>query len=260
MSIVQRRLVFLTIGMLLGGLGAWFYWPHFAGLGAKQVLAQKRPPREPNLDAFANFLESVVCEGGVDYALARKHQADLDTFLADLAFCSPGQWSPSKRLAMLVNAYNAFVIKGVLDQDIQQGIAEAGANHKFFREKRYNLAGIAVSLNGLELELIRPLNPNCHFMLNCASKSCPQLRQQPFREKLLSQQIDLARTQFLSDKQKNFCDPQSGIWHLSSLFNWYEKDFGGRKDMVAMIRAVTGWPEPTQIQYLPYDWSLNNCP
>lgn len=260
MSIVRRRLVCLAIGLLLGGLGAWFYWPHFAGLGAKKVLAQKRPPREPNLDAYARFLDRVVCESGVNYQMARKNQAGLDTFLEDLAFCSPGQWSPNKRLAILANAYNAFVIKGVLDQDIQHGIEEAGANHKFFREKRYNLAGIAVSLNGLELELIRPLDPNCHFLLNCASKSCPHLSRQPFREELLPKQIDMARAQFLTDKQKNFRDPQTGVWHLSSLFKWYADDFGTRKDLVNMIRETTGWPEPNQIQFIPYDWSLNHCP
>ena len=51
---------------------------------------------------------------------------------------------------------------------------------------------IVTTLDDVEHNILRPRfdDPRVHFAINCAAKSCPPLRSEPFRGDILDQQLD----------------------------------------------------------------------
>jgi hypothetical protein len=252
-------------------------------------------PAEPGFShsEFDSFLSRHVSpQGRVDYAAARHDRDDLDRYLARLAAFSPDN-APERfpaeddRLAYWINAYNASAISLVLAnmpiesvEDVPRPAAffflprAAG----FFVFQRVVLGEKKVSLYSLENGLIRKrfLEPRVHFALNCASNSCPRLPAQAFSAELLDAELEREARRFIGEARNVRLDPATGTGtlHLSSIFDWYEKDFtrwvaDRRPELEASLRAyVTLYlAEDTAaavhdctdcaVEFIPYDWGLN---
>lgn len=62
-------------------------------------------------------------------------------------------------------------------------------------------------------------------------------------------------------------DPKRGEMRLSSIFRWYQGDFGGRWGVIAFLlqhlpddenrRWLAARRDDVRFVYQPYDWSLN---
>nr|WP_243436149.1 DUF547 domain-containing protein [Acanthopleuribacter pedis] len=223
----------------------------------------ERPFLKPDPRLWDVFLKEVVTDGGlVDYQRAagpaRQH---LNAYLAEVARATPAQFpDEAARLAFLINAYNAFVIQGVLQHRPIQSVEDAGPLRQFFRERAYLLAGRKVSLHGLETTLIQPLDARVHFALNCAARSCPPLRAEAYVPDRLEAQLSEAETAFINNERYNHYDPEEKVWRLSSIFKWYLADFGGEQGLRNLLQArgPRGTVVEAPITYLPYDWSLND--
>ena len=98
--------------------------------------------------------------------------------------------------------------------------------------------------------------PRIHFAINCASASCPQLLNQSYREKQLEIQLTERTQVFLMDITKNKL--QTDRLELSRIFLWFGNDFGSKEERLEFISNYSGMNlEGPKIDYLPYDWSLN---
>ena len=98
--------------------------------------------------------------------------------------------------------------------------------------------------------------PRIHFAINCASASCPQLLNQAYREKQLETQLTERTRVFLMDTTKNKL--QIDRLELSRIFLWFGNDFGSKEERLEFISNYSGMNlERPKIDYLPYDWSLN---
>lgn len=257
----------IVIGLLVAaafaGLAWWLWWPRFSGISGADAVERTDPGLflRPSPEAWGRFLRSVVDErGNVDYQRAREVRADLDIYLDQVARATPALFgSDEERLAFYINAYNALVIEGVLHYWPIASVEDVGSLHRFFREKRYPVAGTTVSLHGLETRVIRKYDPRLHFALNCASASCPRLSIEPFRVETLDQQLESAVSAFINDPAHNRYDQAANTWHLSKIFEWYSQDFGGQNGVKALLlrHARTTWPDNATLAYLDYDWSLN---
>ena len=64
-----------------------------------------------------------------------------------------------------------------------------------------------------------------HFALNCGAKSCPPIAF--YTVDKLEEQLELAGALFLNEDTR--IDAQRKEAHISRLFLWFLKDFGGRK-------------------------------
>lgn len=267
--------------------------------GCATVTVPEPPPGDP-LARFAHddwngFLERHVDDAGrVDYAAAETDREDLGRYVAAIAHQSPDATPPrfptdADRLAYWINAYNASTISLVLDRypvgsvhEIQTGftrllrpILPAGAGFFFFH--RIQLGGARTSLYFLENGVIRERfdEPRIHFALNCASISCPRLPSTAFRVESL--EADLAReTQhFLAEERNVAIDPEAGVVRLSSIFDWYAKDFTGWMERHAPEEPATllGWVThhaegakrqqlldcaECRVEFVTYDWGLND--
>lgn len=218
------------------------------------------------------LLKTHVENGLVDYdKIARNHV--FRTYLRQLSECDPNKLSTSAdRLALLCNAYNAFVINGVVTHKIRDSVIDYevdGVN--FFDLKEHILHNQTVSLNQIEHELIRKRfkEPRIHVALVCAAKSCPAIRPEAFVGPRIDAQLEDQSVQFANQKKYVTYDAETGNVQLSPLLDWYGEDWdpvGGflpwiasrvedEKLSEALMNASAGDAEVT---FLAYDWALNS--
>jgi len=206
-------------------------------------------------------------ESRVDYA--NFNRPALQRYLNTIASVSQQQfyaWTKDQQLAFLINAYNAYTIVYVLSAYPKlDSIKDLGSWFQSpWKKKRFLLFGEKVSLDHIEHDLIRPHynNPHIHVALVCAALSCPPLQSYAFSGDHLKEQLDLAFREFLrSDKNRYQAERQE--LYLSSIFKWYNEDFGNDLNNYLSNYAADFKASPEQIRkanirYLKYDWSLND--
>lgn len=198
----------------------------------------------------------------VNYQALLKNRAPLDRYLESLSAVSEDEFESfqrDERLAFLINAYNAFTLKLILDHYPVESIKDIGS---FFsspwKKKFFTLFGKKSWLDQIEHEWIRPVfkEPRIHFAVNCASMGCPSLANEAFVAGKLNDQLDFVTRQFLKNRNRNYPDLKKERLYLSKIFKWYKKDFNGVSTFVSQYLNL---PEPKglEVRYLDYDWKLN---
>jgi hypothetical protein len=243
----------------------------------ESAIAQRLSPNSAgdsqfDHDEYGELLEAHVDyeAGRVDYSGLSDDERQLDAYLADLADADVDRLDADAQLALLINAYNAFTLKLILDH--YPDIESIKDISKPWDETRWTLAGVELSLNEIEHGLIRPIyrDSRIHFAVNCASIGCPPLAPWPYTGERLDEQLDRAAERTLGDQR--YARVEDGVLEVTPLLNWYRADFvseaynpsadtvpsyvalfGDRK-----IREFIEQSDDPPYAYLSYDWSLND--
>lgn len=216
----------------------------------------------------------------VDYAGFRADAAKLDDYLAMLSGVSRDTfdaWGEDQQLAFLINAYNAFTVRLILNQEPGlESIRDIGGLFGSPWDQRFfSLLGRKRTLDEVEHEMIRPWfgDPRIHMAVNCASVGCPALARTAYTDDALDTQLDDAVTRFLSDSTRNRYKPVTRQFEVSPIFKWYGDDWNAKSGYPGGIRGfllqhlallAPGSPvnpedaRDADIEYLDYDWSLNS--
>ncbi len=212
-----------------------------------------------------------------DYAGLKERPEDLDAYLQEVGKADLASLSRDELMALLVNAYNAYTIQSVLETLTAvkpEGVKSIREIPGVFDRATHNVGGFLLSLNHLEHNLLRPLfrDPRVHFVLNCASVSCPPLLQEALTGGLLESQLEYAARQTLSSP--SYVRLERGTLKVTKLLDWYRADFitpgfqGAEKTLPLYIRKyaspeVARWldsaGENPPLVFLNYDWSLNRA-
>lgn len=210
---------------------------------------------------YARLLKKYVAPNGVKYAEWKSQPQDVKALQAvvDSIAAAPASTAKSKeQLAFHLNAYNAWILHEVLEKYPTKSVKDP--LFTFFTGKRIVVAGEKMSFNRLEKEIIRPRfnEPRIHFALNCASRSCPPLRDEPFAAAKLDAQLD--------DLTRAFLNSERGVRvagdtaQVSKIFEWYKEDFGGEAGTAALLKKYRkGKAEFKSLTYQDYDWGLNEA-
>jgi hypothetical protein len=193
--------------------------------------------------------------GQVDYQNWLTEKDQLDAYLQTLEKLPPlEQASKEAKLAYWINAYNALTVQLILENYPLKSIRDLD---KPWDTICFQLKGKSYTMGAIEHEILRKMNePRIHFAINCASASCPQLLNQAYREKQLETQLTERTRVFLMDTTKNKL--QTDRIELSRIFLWFGNDFGSKEERLEFISNYSGMNlEGPKIDYLPYDWSLN---
>ncbi len=209
---------------------------------------------------YGETLGRRVRAGGVDYSGWRQSTADrqvLREFTDEAAAADLTGRSKEEKIAFLINAYNAWMLRLVLESDPVASVKDLAPDFGVFSRPLIKVAGRKMSLNDLEKGwLLKEFgDPRVHFAVNCASRSCPPLRPELWNAETLDKDLDAAARKFLTANPLGF-DEAGG--RVSQIFDWYASDFGGPEGVrkfLAKYRAV-----PPRLTFLPYDWSLNSNP
>ncbi len=175
------------------------------------------------------------------------------------------------RKAFWINCYNAGFL--FLRKHVQL------SPPAIFRQRRLVLAGTAFSLDDIEHGILRKhrikwslgwlrhplpprhtrgleldrLDPRIHFALNCGARSCPPIAS--YSAEQIETQLEWAMHAFL--ESETAVDHERRTVHASRLLLWYQGDFGGSRQIKALLARVLGMPRIVsyRLRWQPYDWT-----
>ncbi|MFQ5687314.1 MAG: DUF547 domain-containing protein, partial [Candidatus Scalindua sp.] len=176
------------------------------GLAIKVSASEKDDPGS----IFDSILSRYVSEGGlVDYK-GLKEDKGFKKYIEYLSNTDPGRLPSDKhRMAFWINAYNAFVIKGILEVYPIKSVRNIGwIPNSFFKRKKFKIENGEITLQVLENEKLREAfrEPRIHFAINCASISCPKLLTEAYSAGKLEEQLEVQAVSFINDKSRNYLD------------------------------------------------------
>ncbi len=128
--------------------------------------------------------------------------------------------------------------------------------------KFINIQGQEFDLNAIEHGILRKnfLDGRIHAAINCASYSCPRLRDEAFYADRLESQLENAMRIFVNDPLRNKVGTDRA--EISKIFSWFGSDFkkdaGSVRDFINRYASEPLNPNG-KISHLDYDWSLNKA-
>lgn len=204
--------------------------------------------------------------GKVDYKGFQADRKKLKEYLDLLSSHAPNnKWSEKEKLAYWINAYNAYTVELVLQHYPVKSIKDIGGLVKIpgisspWDIKFIKIGGEEYDLSSIEHKILRKQfnEPRIHFAINCASYSCPRLRNEAFTADKLEEQLQDQAVGFVNDSRKNHITANNV--ELSQIFNWFKGDFTKDKDLLAYIQQYSKVKinPKAKISFIDYDWSLN---
>jgi uncharacterized membrane protein YdjX (TVP38/TMEM64 family) len=233
--------------------------------------AYESVPGGPSFDhsTFDALLRTHVDpDGFVDYEALHRDPERLDAYVARLADAPFEALDRDEKLALLINAYNAFTLRLILDHYPVASIQDIPAPERW-DAVRWQVGPHTWSLNQIEHEEIRPkfVEPRIHFALVCAAVGCPPLRAEAYTAARLEEQLASQTAYVHTHPRWVQVDPAGDTVGLTALYDWYGGDFtqqaaGSVLDYAAQFapdvqRAVDSG-EPPAVRWLNYDWRLNS--
>jgi hypothetical protein len=234
--------------------------------GASTLGAEGTTP--PSHQIWNELLQQHVTKTGeVNYKGFIKDKAKLQRYLDTISNTPPDKknWTKEEQLAYWINAYNAYTVKLIIDnyplksiQDLHPTLKVPGVN-TVWHKKFFKIGGQDASLDEIEHKILRKEfnEPRIHFAINCASFSCPPLRNEAFIATKLEKQLDEMAKAFINDPKRNKITSDKA--ELSQIFNWFKGDFTKKGSLIDFLNkySKTKIKANAKINYMDYDWSLN---
>ncbi|MTI38173.1 DUF547 domain-containing protein, partial [Fulvivirga lutimaris] len=129
-----------------------------------------------------------------------------------------------------------------------------------WHKKFFKIGGVEMNLDEIEHDILRKEfdEPRIHFAINCASFSCPPLRNEAFTADKIDKQLEEQAVNFVNDSERNKITAERA--EISKIFSWFTKDFTKEVSLIQFLNKYSKveLKENARIDYLDYDWSLND--
>ena len=234
------------------------------------------------------ILDVYVRDGMVYYRALKTERAPLDGYLASLAGTSLASLSRDEQLAFWLNAYNALVLRTVVDRyPIPQRTVDYPAHSirqipGAFERLQHRVAGRLVTLDQIEQTLLPTFHdPRAYFAIGRGAIGGGRLRSEAFVPARLEAQLTEVASECMTRTQCIDIDRDNNKATISAVFSWREQDFvaayGGAvherfSNRSPIERAVLAVIEPKllaaeqaflaknefHVVFKPFDWSLND--
>jgi len=220
----------------------------------------------------------------VSYAGMARDRPALKAVLDDYQKVTKAEfdaWTKPQQQAWLINFYNALTVEKILKRypDIKSIRDFGSVFGNPWKDKFFTLFGQPSFLDQIEHEILRREGvydePRVHVAVVCASIGCPMLRNEAFTADRLEAQLDDGMRRFLSDRSRNRLNPETRRLEVSKIFDWYGSDFekghrgfsSVKATMARYAAALADKPEDralvtaekAEVQFLDYDWALNDA-
>ncbi|NVK63498.1 MAG: DUF547 domain-containing protein [Flavobacteriales bacterium] len=236
-------------------------FPAILSLCSSLTFAQENKTHETWTELLQKYVDSA---GHVNYKGFIEEKEKFHSYLCALEQEAPqDDWTENEKLAYWINAYNAFTVELIIDNYPVKSIKELGG--KLFKIntswdiKFIHIDGETYDLNNIEHGIIRKNfnEPRIHFAVNCASVSCPKLRNEAYVGSKLDAQLEDQVRYFLKNENKNILGTEKA--KLSKIFRWFTGDFTENMSLVEFINQYSEvkLTEETELEYLDYNWNLN---
>jgi hypothetical protein len=212
---------------------------------------------------FDSLLGANVDDNGmVDYAVF-KNNREFSTYLKAIENADISGIANEDKLAFYINAYNATVIKNVINHwPINSPMDVDG----FFSKIKHTIAGKEITLDELEHKYALKIEPVLsHFGLVCAAISCPKLIRNAYEGESVIKQLEENGRIYLMDLDKNRLDRENKILYMSEIFKWFKESFVKKYGSLTetAIHFLNGndddflMKNKVSVKYLKYNWKLN---
>jgi hypothetical protein len=193
----------------------------------------------------------------------------LDAYVLHLQQVEVTRLDRSVQKAYWINLYNALTLKVVLDHYPLKSIRDINISPGLFSSGPWGatlltIQGQKVSLNDIEHRILRPLwkDNRVHYAVNCASLGCPNLQQDAYTPENTEALLEKGAREYVNHPRGVRLAGDRFI--LSSIYNWFQVDFGGSEESV--VRHLRKYTDPKlgeklkgfkgKISY-EYDWRIN---
>ena len=240
---------------------------------------------------FDELLDLYVRDGFVYYNALRSDRGRLDRYLAALngpVAAEHAKGSLPQQRALWINAYNALVLRTVIDHFPIRGKAAAYPSVSIrqipgaFDKQTHRVAGRTVTLDGIEREILPPLGDARIFLaLGRGSVGGGRLRSEAFDAARIDDQLNAVAAESVRRKEIVRLDPAGNELSVSPIFSWREAAFIASladkaadmfKERSPLERAILALIEPhvtgSEAEFLDknafrmtfqeFDWRLND--
>lgn len=249
----------------------------------------------PDVDAlhrpFDEILDLYVRDGLVYYYALRQERTKFDryvTALGDVGAETLKGWSRERQLAYWINAYNAFVLRTVIDSYPIRGrstdypAASIRQISGAFDRRTFRAGGRLLTLDQIERDVIGEFNDaRALLALSRGAIGGPRLKSEAFTADRLEAQLSTMASELVAHRGLVFVDMANDRVSVSPLFSWREAQFSrALADRAPAIyssrspieRAVMALIDPllvrTEADYVhkntfrlvfhDFDWKLND--
>lgn len=252
---------------------------------------QPTPIDDPLHQPLDEILDVNVRDGLVYYAALKGSRAKLDRYVAAVGAVSAAdlaRWSRERQIAYWLNAYDAFVLRTVVDNYPIRGKSSqypAGSIRQIpgaFERRTFRAGGQALTLDAIEQDVLTGFDdPRVFLALGRGAIGGGRLRSEAFTAELLETQLAEVAAESVTRKEVASLDQVNGVLSLSPVFSWREAQFvAGFADKAdkayagrsPLERAALAFLEPhvlfSEREYLhrntfrvafhDFDWRLND--
>ena len=264
-------------------------------LAAFVVIAWPQPLTgvwDPQADrpqaALDLILDTYVRDGLVYYRALRSDRSKLDGYATSIGTAQVDRLKRDEQLAFWLNAYNALVLRTVIDHYPIQGTSKSYPAHSIrqipgaFERLPHKVAGRMLTLDQIEQTVLPPFHdPRVYLALGRGAVGSGRLRSEVYAAETLEAQLANQASECVSHATCVQVDRGANKLIASSVFSWREMEFtGAYADTAPAVfasrspieRALIAFVEPKlltterellaknafQMSYLPFDWSLND--
>ena len=234
------------------------------------------------------LLDLYVRDGLVYYRALKSDRSRLDGYVAALGRASLDGWSRDEQIAFWLNAYNALVLRTIIDRYPIRGTSNQYPANSIrqvpgaFERITHQVAGRAVTLDGIERDLLAGFNdPRVFVALGRGSVGGGRLRSEAFTGARLAEQLDDVVREFPQRHELLRVDTVARQVSVTPILSWREQQvvaaYADRADarfaarspieraVVAMIQpyllpAERAFVEANdfRVVFHAYDWRLND--
>jgi len=258
-----------------------------AVIGLAGPSAQDGPvdARRRNLD---QVLDVYVRDGLVYYRALKSDRRLLDGYISGLGDTSLASASRAEQMAFWLNAYNALVLRTVIDN-----YPMAKRSNEFparsirqipgaFETMKHQVAGRSLTLDQIEQTILPGFSdPRLFLVLGRGAVGSGRLRSEAYDPESIEKQLSEAAAECVSHSQCLVIDRAKNEIAVSSVFSWRSKEFASAYAEKAppafgtrspVERAVIAFVEPKltaiekdflakndfKVEFSKFDWSLND--
>jgi hypothetical protein len=259
----------------------------FAAIAAL-VCAAAAPASAQATKGYDDILDLYVRDGEVYYRALKSDRGKLDAFVNSLASANIDGLSREERAAFLINAYNALVLRTVVDHYPIAGRAAAYPQKSIrqipgaFERLPHRVAGRSVTLDQIEQTMLSEFNdPRVYLALGRGAEGGGRLRSEAYTGARLDAQLTEAANECITRQTCVQIARDADKVVVSPIFSWREKEFSAAyADKAARAfatrspieRAVLAFAEPKllttereflekntfKVEYGQFDWALND--
>jgi hypothetical protein len=196
------------------------------------------PGSDPLHVPLDQILDVYVRDGLVYYRALKSDRGRLDRYLASLSVTSAAYqgWSKERQMAFWVNAYNAFVLKTVIDHYPLRGTIRQlpGA----FEKNAFRAAGRSVTLDQIEKTILPEFKePRLYLALGRGAVGSGRLRSEAYTAARLETQLADIQAEFVTNRYLYRFDRLTNELSISPILSWREADFVAAYDKADPIFA-----------------------